>query len=141
MICTKPGVVITITVFLFMLGVTTHDTAQAAQPVQVFVAANGNDAWSGRLATPNANKSDGPLASLPAARDVIRGLKKAGGLAGGVTVTVRLAPDPPMVILPDGITVVLLELAVTLRLPAEYSKSGSPTVNDNVPVLEFSLIV
>ena len=45
------------------------------------MATNGNDAWSGRLAQPNAEKSDGPLASLQGARDRLRALRKAGGPA------------------------------------------------------------
>jgi len=40
------------------------------------VAPDGNDKWSGTLARPNAAKSDGPLASLAAARDASR--KRAG---------------------------------------------------------------
>ncbi len=54
-----------------------------------YVAPDGNDAWSGKLASPNKDKSDGPLATLERARDVIRKLKKAGGL-GGVDARVLL---------------------------------------------------
>lgn len=39
------------------------------------VAPNGNDQWSGKLATPNAAKTDGPLASLDGARLAVRKLK------------------------------------------------------------------
>jgi hypothetical protein len=38
------------------------------------VTINGNDAWSGRLAAPNADMTDGPLASLVGARNAIRKL-------------------------------------------------------------------
>ena len=44
------------------------DSAQQA----FFVATNGNDAWSGRLAAPNADGTDGPFASLDRARDAMR---------------------------------------------------------------------
>ncbi|MBB3267268.1 parallel beta-helix repeat protein [Azospirillum sp. OGB3] len=37
-----------------------------------FVATNGNDKWSGKLAAPNANGTDGPKATLTAARDAMR---------------------------------------------------------------------
>lgn len=58
-------------------------------PVTVYVAGNGNDGWSGRRQQPNAEGTDGPLASLDRARDVVRALKKASGLPeGGVTVEV-----------------------------------------------------
>ncbi|MBM3892493.1 MAG: hypothetical protein FJ388_25530, partial [Verrucomicrobia bacterium] len=63
--------------------------ADAAEPVRFYVATNGNDAWSGRLAAPNAEKTDGPFATLTRARDEIRKLKAAGRLGAGVTVLVR----------------------------------------------------
>jgi hypothetical protein len=31
----------------------------------IHVAVNGNDAWSGKLAEPNADKTDGPFQSAP----------------------------------------------------------------------------
>ena len=43
----------------------------------VYVASDGNDAWSGRLAEPDQAKGDGPLASLEAARDAIRKFKQS----------------------------------------------------------------
>ena len=59
------------------------------QPQDLFVAPNGNDHWSGRLPKPDAKKTDGPLASLSRARDLIRERKRTGTLAGPVTVWVR----------------------------------------------------
>jgi len=57
--------------------------------LELHVAPDGNDAFSGKLAEANDAKTDGPLASLAGARDAIRALKKAGPLpAGGVTVHV-----------------------------------------------------
>ena len=35
-----------------------------------YVATNGNDAWSGRLDSPNADKTDGPFATLALVRCV-----------------------------------------------------------------------
>lgn len=55
-----------------------------------FVALNGDDNWTGKLAEPNANSSDGPFATLERARDAIRQLKADKELpAGGVSVEVR----------------------------------------------------
>ena len=51
--------------------------ADGPQPSILYIASRGNDAWSGRLAVPNAEKTDGPLATLPAARDAIRRLRTA----------------------------------------------------------------
>lgn len=41
----------------------------------VYVAPDGNDQWSGTLPAPNAQRTDGPLATLEAARDAIRRLR------------------------------------------------------------------
>ena len=56
----------------------------------LFVATDGNDNWSGRIAAPDADKSDGPFATLERARDEIRKLKQSGEMPdAGVTVEVR----------------------------------------------------
>jgi len=54
----------------------------------VFVAPNGNDAWSGLLRV-TANGTDGPVATLSGARDRVRALKAAGLLDMPVTVFIR----------------------------------------------------
>ncbi|MCK4417412.1 MAG: right-handed parallel beta-helix repeat-containing protein [Candidatus Latescibacteria bacterium] len=57
-----------------------------------YVATDGNDKWSGKLAKPNAKKTDGPFATLVGARDAVRELKKEAreeGIKGPVTVMVR----------------------------------------------------
>jgi hypothetical protein len=64
--------------------------AAPLEPVDFYVALNGNDAWSGTLAAPNPDSTDGPFATLARARDEIRKRKAAGPLpAGGLTVGVR----------------------------------------------------
>ncbi len=52
---------------------------------QLFVSPNGNDSWSGKLAEPNASNTDGPLASLDAARLKVRAL----GSRNPITVLIR----------------------------------------------------
>ncbi len=59
-----------ITVLALALGLS------AAQAATWYVAVNGDDQWSGTLATPNTDKTDGPKATLRAARDAARA---AGG--------------------------------------------------------------
>ncbi len=54
-----------------------------AGTIRLHVATNGNDGWSGRLATPNAEKTDGPFTTIGRAREEIRGLKQARGLPSG----------------------------------------------------------
>ena len=41
-----------------------------------FVSTSGSDSWSGTLAAPNAQGTDGPFATLERARDAVRDLKK-----------------------------------------------------------------
>jgi hypothetical protein len=52
-------------------------------PLGLYVAPDGNDAWTGRRATADAARTDGPFATLQRARDEIRKLRKAAGLPGG----------------------------------------------------------
>ncbi|MCK5814790.1 MAG: hypothetical protein KAH07_02485, partial [Flavobacteriaceae bacterium] len=40
-----------------------------------YVATNGNDSWSGTLAYPNADKNDGPFATIEKAQEAVRILK------------------------------------------------------------------
>ncbi|MCM8760044.1 MAG: right-handed parallel beta-helix repeat-containing protein [Candidatus Omnitrophica bacterium] len=46
------------------------------EKITIYVAINGNDSWSGKYQQPLPDKSDGPLASIQAARDKIRELRK-----------------------------------------------------------------
>ena len=46
---------------------------------RIYVAANGNDAWSGTLMQPNGGLTDGPKASLTGARDAVRTILAQGG--------------------------------------------------------------
>ncbi len=64
-------------------------TAKAAAVVY-YVAVDGNDNWSGKLPAANAERTDGPLASITRARDAIRKLKAdQGTLRQPVQVQVR----------------------------------------------------
>jgi parallel beta-helix repeat protein len=58
---------------------------------EFYIAPNGNDAWSGKQATPNAANTDGPFASIARSRDAIRQLKQrqGGKLKQPVTVFLR----------------------------------------------------
>ena len=60
------------------------------QPVtgaHFYVSLDGDDGWSGGLAAPNAERTDGPFATLKRARDALRELKAP--LKGPRTVMVR----------------------------------------------------
>lgn len=60
----------------------------------LYVAPQGNDAWSGKLDRPNAAGSDGPLATLAGARNAVRRLKTQGPLNEAVTVNVAAGTYP-----------------------------------------------
>ncbi len=55
--------------------------------VTMYVTPNGNDFWSGRLASPNAAATDGPFATLDHARQAVQNIVKAG--LTQVTVQIR----------------------------------------------------
>ncbi|MEJ2702190.1 MAG: right-handed parallel beta-helix repeat-containing protein [Sedimentisphaerales bacterium] len=61
---------------------------QYAGAMTLHVSWDGNDQWSGTLARPNADGSNGPVASLAGARDAIRRLKSQGPLTESVRVIV-----------------------------------------------------
>jgi hypothetical protein len=63
-----------------VLGCVTARHADAVRP-DLYVATNGNDVWSGRLAVANADRSDGPLATVQGARDKLRAWRKTDGPA------------------------------------------------------------
>ena len=70
----------------------------------LFVSTEGNDQWSGRLAEPNVDGTDGPLATIARARDVIRERKRFGHLSGSLTVWIRggrYAITEPIVLGPE----------------------------------------
>ncbi|MEW6358712.1 MAG: right-handed parallel beta-helix repeat-containing protein [Planctomycetota bacterium] len=69
----------------------TQRVSHKEQPAAItfYVATNGNDSWSGRIADPNPARTDGPFATPARARDAIRQLKAEGGFAQPVTVMIR----------------------------------------------------
>jgi len=69
-----------------------------------YVATNGNDRWSGTLPEPNADKTDGPFATIIKARDHVRYLKQTGQIAGTITFQIRGGRYPltdPLTFRPD----------------------------------------
>lgn len=81
----------------------------------IYVSPTGNDNWTGRLAEPNAERTDGPLATLAAARDAAR---KLGGVPRRIVIrageyylqeTLNLGPEDSdlMIQAADGETAIL----------------------------------
>jgi hypothetical protein len=54
-----------------------------------YIATNGDDRWSGKLAAPNAQNTDGPFATIDRARDAVRSLKQSNGSRSSITVMIR----------------------------------------------------
>ncbi len=63
-------------------------TTQGAALV-FYVSKQGNDSWSGRLAEPNKDGTDGPFRTLDRARDAVRALHLKRNASGPVRVYVR----------------------------------------------------
>ena len=61
-----------------LLCVLTAGSVCCAQtpPADFYVSPQGSDAWSGRLATPDPQSTDGPFATLSRARDAVRAIKE-----------------------------------------------------------------
>ena len=58
--------------------------------LKLYVSTSGNDSWSGRISQPTPDENDGPFATIEAARDEIRGLKKENNLPKGkITVEIQ----------------------------------------------------
>ena len=64
-------------VFLFTVALI---NAHAQEVPKFYIAPNGNDAWSGRLPEPNAEKADGPWATIPGAKAAVREILKNNGV-------------------------------------------------------------
>jgi hypothetical protein len=99
------------------------------------VAPTGNDGWSGRVAAPNADKTDGPLATLAGARDAVRRLKAQGPLA-----------EPVQIVVADGVypmneTLVLGPAdsgSATCPISYEAAPGAAPRFTGGRPVTGFT---
>jgi len=74
---------------VLVLGLALSAGAEDGRATTLYVATNGNNAWSGTLPEPNAAGTDGPLASLAGARVALRGLRATGAAKGPMRVQVR----------------------------------------------------
>ena len=68
----------------------------------VYVSPSGNDKWSGGLAQPNAQGTDGPVATLDRARDILRQKKSTAGEERHVVIAEgRYQLTKPFVLTPE----------------------------------------
>lgn len=107
----------------------TRTSAQAQ--ATCYVAPNGNDAWSGQLAAPNKAKTDGPLATLDAARALVRKLPAGHG---PVTVIVRggdYTLKDPLVFTPED--------SGNVDAPVTYAAAAgeTPVIGSGQPIMNW----
>ena len=89
----------------------------------LYISPQGNDSWSGRLKEPNAQKTDGPLASLKGARDALRKLRAQGPLSEPVSIVISAGTyfmDEPLLLEPCD--------SGTKRAPITFRAEGGPAV-------------
>ena len=71
-------IVMAICIGLAAVGCSHTPRLQHAETLTIYIAPNGNDAWLGTQPEPTADGLNGPLATLSAARDLIRERRAAG---------------------------------------------------------------
>ena len=84
-------------------------TSQRVTAKNVYVSPEGNDAWSGQAKQPNADRTDGPVATLTGARNIVRQWKKAAPLAEPVHVIVAggvYQITAPLVLTPQDLSLI-----------------------------------
>ncbi len=106
----------------------------AASGAVLYVASNGNDAWSGGLAAPNATGTDGPLRSLPAAQARARAVLAA--MAGsGNRQPLRVRIQPGTYVLTSTLNFTTADSGTPLA-PVSYEATvpGSVVISGAVPL-------
>ncbi|MBM3213124.1 right-handed parallel beta-helix repeat-containing protein, partial [Candidatus Poribacteria bacterium] len=73
-----------------LTGFTKENVSMEKEPkATFFVSTEGNDSWSGKLPEVNADKTDGPFATIAKAKDAIRHLRSRKPFTEPITVMVR----------------------------------------------------
>lgn len=90
---------------------------QSASARTIHVSPAGNDAWTGRTPQPAADRSDGPVATLTRARDIIRQWKSSGPL-----------DEPVRVIVADGVYSITEPFLLT---PQDSGTQSSPIIYES----------
>jgi len=76
-------------VFVLIIIFVTSAFSMDEKIYSIYVATDGNDAWSGFYPVVNTARNDGPLATIEAARDKIRRIKASGDFSGRINVWIR----------------------------------------------------
>ena len=92
---------------------------QSATAKTIHVSPAGNDAWTGQSKQPNADRTDGPVATLNRARDIIRQWKSAGPLE-----------EPVRVVVADGVYAITEAFVLT---PQDSGTASCPITYESAP--------
>jgi parallel beta-helix repeat protein len=117
--------------FILFLAVSNSAIGEIAT---LHVSPRGNDAWSGALSEPNADNTDGPLATVQRARDRIRELKQAGQFTLPVTVEIHEGVyriGAPIEFTPED--------SGTFDKPVRYVGKGKATISGGIAITEWQL--
>ncbi len=103
-----------------------------------YVSPDGNDSWSGTLAEPNANKTDGPFATITRAQQAVRDLKKQVYFPKDEPVEKRWIGSPHELGKGKDILVLIRDGFYTLNAPVVFgSLDGGERVETNLPTGAF----
>ena len=103
-----------------------------------YVATNGNDSWSGTLAVPNTNKTDGPFATIEKAKDAVRKLKSEVFKPKKDPVETRWIGSPHELGKGKDIVVLIRDGYYSLEKPLVfYPEDGGERVETNLPTGAF----
>ena len=103
-----------------------------------FVAPNGNDSWSGKLASVNSSKSDGPFRTIQKAKEAVRELKKKVYTPEEVPIDSRYVGSPHKLGGGRDILVLIREGYYSLEKTLEFSpEDGGERVETNLPTGAF----
>lgn len=103
-----------------------------------YVAKNGNDAWSGTLPSPNADKTDGPFATLKRAQEAVKTLKSEVYFPKDEPVETRWIGSPHTLGRGKDIVVLVRNGYYSLNEPLVFSpEDGGERVETNLPTGAF----
>ena len=71
------------------LAVWVSAAQESSGPADFYIAPEGNDAWSGRLAEANAERTDGPFVTLERARQAVRQIRRTTDMKQPIRVQLR----------------------------------------------------
>jgi hypothetical protein len=122
----------------FLRGVEKVEFTLKGTEADFFVSLSGNDTWSGKLAEPNKNGTDGPFATIERAREAVREIKEDVYVPKKPTHDKRFIGTPHKVGPGRDILVLIREGTYSLENPLEFSpEDGGERVETDLPTGAF----